>query len=99
MDQYWRNYLRSEADASDPLACPAVARLEGLPPTFLAVAGQDILAEQSQALAGRLAQAGVEARLEVYEGATHSFLEAVSISALADRALQDASDWLRRKTL
>jgi acetyl esterase len=33
-----------------------------------------------------------------YEGATHSFLEAVSISSLADRALQEASDWLRRKT-
>lgn len=98
MDQYWTNYLRSEADASDPLACPALARLEGLPPTFLAVAEQDILAEQSHALAARLTAAGVDAHLEVYEGATHSFLEAVSISSLADRALQEASDWLRRKT-
>jgi acetyl esterase len=98
MDQYWANYLRSEADASDPLACPALARLDGLPPAFLAVAEQDILAEQNHALAARLAAAGVEAQLVAYEGATHSFLEAVSISSLADRALQEASDWLRRKT-
>jgi acetyl esterase len=98
MDQYWANYLRSPEDAADPLACPALARLEGLPPVFLAVAEQDILAEQSHALAGRLAAAGVQTRLAVYEGATHSFLEAVSISALADRALQEASDWLKRAT-
>lgn len=99
MDQYWTNYLRTPHDAADPLACPALARLEGLPPVFLAVAEQDILAEQSHALATRLAAARIEAHLEVYAGATHSFLEAVSISSLADRALQEASDWLRRKTV
>jgi len=30
----------------------------------------------------------------VYEGATHSFLEAISISVLADRALDAAARWL-----
>jgi acetyl esterase len=30
-----------------------------------------------------------------YRGATHIFLEAMSVSPLARRALQDGADWLR----
>ena len=33
----------------------------------------------------------------VYKGATHSFLEAMSIAPLADRALNEAADWLRAR--
>lgn len=98
MDQYWTNYLRSPADASDPLACPARAELEGLPPTMLAIAQCDVLAEQNLVMAERLALAGVEVEAVVYEGATHSFLEAVSIAPLADRALTESAAWLRRHT-
>lgn len=98
MDQYWSNYLRSPADAADPLACPARAKLEGLPPAFLAIAECDVLAEQNLVMAERMTAAGVEAKAVVYPGATHSFLEAVSISDLAGRALQDASLWLKAKT-
>jgi acetyl esterase len=97
MDGYWANYLRGPEDASDPYACPMEARLEGLPPSFLAAAECDVLAEQSLAMGARLKAAGVEAELAVYPGAAHSFLEAVSISALADRAISEASQWLRRQ--
>lgn len=95
MAAFWRNYLRGPADGRDPLACPMLADLAGLPPAFLAVAACDILAEQSVKLAGRFESAGSPARLEVYQGATHSFLEAVSVSPLADRAIEEASEWLR----
>ena len=95
MRQFWRNYLAVEADAADPLAVPARAALHGLPPAFFTVAECDILAEQNEALCRRMAEAGGRARTVVYRGATHSFLEAVSVSPLADRALQDGADWLR----
>ena len=95
MRQFWRNYLASEADAADPLACPARADLEGLPSAYFTIPECDILAEQSQALARRMAEAGVKARAVTYRGATHSFLEAVSVSPLAERALQEGSEWLR----
>ena len=33
--------------------------------------------------------------MTVYPGATHSFIEAVSIAPLADRAIADGARWLR----
>jgi acetyl esterase len=90
-----QNYLRSPVDESDPLACPGQASLEGLPPAFLAIAECDVLAEQNVAMFGKLQRAGVPARAVIYPGATHSFLEAVSIAALADHAFRDASAWLK----
>lgn len=95
MDWFWRNY-RGEDRSIDPLARPLHAKLEGLPPAFLCIAECDILADENREMARLLMQAGVEVSAEVYRGATHSFLEAVSISSLADRALNDASAWLRR---
>jgi acetyl esterase len=96
MDGYWRNYMRDEADARDPLVCPLRAALAGLPPAFLAIAECDVLAEQNREMADRLAGAGVPVESVTYRGASHSFIEAVSIAAVSDRALQDGSEWLRQ---
>ena len=95
MESFWRNYLRDDRDAEDPLVCPLRADLRGLPPALLVVPEFDLLTEQSFQLADRLRAAGVPAELELYRGAVHSFLEAVSISPLADRALEETSAWLR----
>lgn len=94
MDWFWRNY-RGEDRSPDPLARPLHADLAGLPPVFLCIAECDILADENREMARRLAAAGVDVTAEVYQGATHSFLEAVSISPLADRALADGAGWLR----
>jgi acetyl esterase len=94
MKRFWHNYLNTPDEADNPLASPLLADLAGLPPAFLAIAECDILAEQNHVLAERLRGAGVPTRAVVYPGATHSFLEAVSISALSDRALEEASAWL-----
>jgi acetyl esterase len=96
MGRYWRNYTRSEIDAAEPLVCPLLAALTGLPPAFLAIAECDILAEQNVEMARRLEAAGVPVVSVTYPGASHSFLEAMSISALSNRALADASAWLRQ---
>lgn len=94
MGEYWRNYMRTSADAQDPLACPLLASLEGLPPAFLAIAECDILAEQNVEMAHRLRAAGVPTHSVVYPGASHSFIEAMSIAAVSNQALADASAWL-----
>jgi acetyl esterase len=97
MAAFWHNYLARPADAQDPLAAPMRARLDGLPPAFLISAQCDVLAEQSTAFAARLRVAGVAAAHTEYAGATHSFLEAMSIADVARRALADGAAWLRER--
>ena len=92
---FWSNYLGTPADADNPLARPMLADLAGLPPTCLTIAECDILAEQGRAMVDRLRAAGVEVRSDVYAGATHSFLEAVSIAPIARKAIDDGAAWLR----
>ena len=66
-----------------------------MPRALLVVPEFDLLTEQSLKLAERLESAVVPVEMRFYRGATHSFLEAVSISPLADRALAETSTWLR----
>lgn len=95
MDGFWDSYLRGTADADNPLAVPAQAKLEGLPPVFLTIPECDVLTGQSLDLARRMQSSGVKVQAEVYRGATHSFLEAAEISPLARKAIQDGADWLK----
>jgi len=95
MAVFWENYTRDPSDLDNPLAVPFEADLAGLPTAFFAIAECDILADGNRAMAERLTQAGVPTEAHVYRGATHSFLEAVSVAPLANRALDDAAGWLR----
>jgi acetyl esterase len=92
---FWNNYLRDERDGDNPLVCPIRAQLHGLPPAFLAIPECDVLAQQSVVMADKLRAAGVAVCAVVYRGASHSFLEAVSIAAISERALAETSRWLR----
>lgn len=95
MAAFWRNYLADDGGDVSPLACPLRARLQGLPPAYLAVAECDVLYDENIAMIRRLKEAGVAVTANIYAGASHSFLEAVSISRLAERAFDDAATWLR----
>ncbi|WCM25634.1 alpha/beta hydrolase [Sphingomonas sp. QA11] len=93
MAAFWTDYL-GETDRDDPYARPLLADLAGLPPTFLCIAECDILADENREMAARLAAAGVPVEARLYAGATHSFIEAVGISPLAARAIDDGARWL-----
>jgi acetyl esterase len=95
MDVFWANYVDTPDQLADPLVAPLRADLSGMPPAFLAIADCDILADCNGAFARKLADAGVATRAVTYRGATHSFLEAVSIAPLAGRALDEQAAWIR----
>ncbi|RYD59949.1 MAG: alpha/beta hydrolase, partial [Sphingomonadales bacterium] len=95
MDAFWDNYVDSPDQLTDPLVAPLHADLHDLPPAFLAIAECDILADCNHAFASGLAAAAVPVEAVVYEGATHSFLEAMSIAPLAGKALDDQAAWIR----
>ena len=98
MDAFWNSYLGdAEDNFRDPLAVPMHAALHDLPPAFLVLAERDVLAEQSERMAALLQAQGNPAQLQRYAGASHSFLEAMSISSLAQQAIADSSAWLRRQ--
>src|SRR6185437_7699644 len=90
MNHYYESYLGAEGVAEpEPYAAPLLADLSDLPPAFLAIPECDILAEQSYAMADRMTRAGVDVTSIVYRGATHSFLEAMSVAEVARRAILD----------
>jgi acetyl esterase len=95
MVQFWNDYLRNPDDANNPLACPILADVRGLPPTFMVIPECDILTEQNWRMAEKLKSAGVNVHPSFYKGASHSFLEAMSISAISSQALNDTARWLR----
>ncbi|WP_421729213.1 alpha/beta hydrolase fold domain-containing protein [Brevundimonas sp.] len=94
---FWRNYLNGPHELDDPYACPLYADLTGLPPTLLIVAELDLVAEDSLKIFPQFQAAGVDVRCEIYKGATHSFLEAMSISALACDAIAEGADFIGRQ--
>ena len=51
--------------------------------------------EEALAMAERLRRAAVRSHVSIYAGATHSFLEAVSIARISDRAFAEASAGLQ----
>lgn len=93
MAAFWRNYL-GDTPMTDPLACPIHADVRGLPPAFSAVPDCDVMYEESLQMIEKLRRAGVRSHVAIYAGATHSFLEAVSIARISDRAFAEASRWL-----
>lgn len=97
MEYYWGNYLASEQDVANPYACPLIADMSDLPPTLLAVAEIDILAEDSSIVAKRMEAAGTEVELIIYRGTTHSFLEAMSVAAISRTAITHAALWIKKR--
>jgi acetyl esterase len=95
VEYFWDNYTGGVDVRDNPLAMPLRARLEGLPPMCLTIPECDVLTEQSHEMAERLRAANVPVEFDVYPGATHSFIEAMSIAPVADRAIADGARWLR----
>ncbi|MFZ5742993.1 MAG: alpha/beta hydrolase [Pseudomonadota bacterium] len=88
MEMFWRAYLGE--DRTHPHAVPLLADLAGLPPTFLAKAELDVLADETDLLRERLEAAGVKVESRSYRGAMHGFTQYAKVSALARSALGDA---------
>jgi acetyl esterase len=94
MQGYWREYLGGTSPR-DPLAAPIHADLQDLPPALLVIPECDVLRDDSFMMAERLSAAGVATQTLHYPGATHSFLEAVSMAEISKRAFDDMAHWLR----
>jgi len=60
-------------DLRDPVLSPIYADLHGLPPTLFVTSGRDLLLSGTINLHRAYLQAGVDARLVVFDALTHAF--------------------------
>jgi monoterpene epsilon-lactone hydrolase len=71
-------YLGSH-DPKDPVVSPVFADLHGMPPTLFLTSGRDLLLSGTTILHRAYLQAGVDARLIVFEGLPHAFWNDVEL--------------------
>jgi acetyl esterase len=85
-------YVGGVEDRTDPDISPIFGDLRGLPPALLVVGTEDVLLEDSLAMAGRLSAAGGEVDLRVYPESPHGFLSfPIAMAAVAN---EDIESWL-----
>ena len=77
MERFWDNYLPDKEARMQPLASPLQASpdlLKGLPPALVITAEQDVLRDEGEAYARKLAEAGVPTSGVQYLGMAHGFI-------------------------
>jgi len=90
MARCWGFYLGGR-DGDDPdLAVLAARDHDGLPPTWIAVAGQDPLRDDGRRYAAALREAGVDVHERVFDNMVHGFLRWGGVVDAARELL----DWL-----
>jgi len=70
------SYL-GDTDSKNPLASPLYGNLAGLPPISIHVGDDEVLLDDSRRYFERAVAAGVDARLDVWEGMPHGFAGSV----------------------
>ena len=71
---FWDHYLPESSRRSEPEASPLhTENLAGLPPAIILTAEYDVLRDEGEAYAARLAEAKVPTDLQRYNGQTHGF--------------------------
>src|SRR5262249_13667394 len=100
MAWFWDAYTTDPAQRAEITASPLRAALEdlaGLPPAFVIVDENDVLRDEGEAYARRLAQAGVPTTSGRYSGITRGFrmLTPVRGTRAATAAIAQAIDVLK----
>ncbi len=97
MKRGWREYLPEGTEPRDALASPLFApELTGAAPAFVLTAEYDTLRDEGAAYGRRLLEAGVEVQSRRYLGTIHGFFGMPGVLRVARKALEDASEFLRR---
>ncbi len=86
-------YLAGHAP-TDPTASPLYGDLTGLPPIRVHVGDDEVLLDDSLRYVSRAVQAGVDARLDVWEGMPHGFASGVGRMSAADGAMSAIGTFL-----
>ena len=89
------NFLGPDGSRRDPTANPLHADLTSLAPLFVQVGSHETLLVEGRRLADRAKEAGVDVRLDVFEGQVHTFQMAAGRAPEADDAIARFAAWAR----
>ena len=93
----WGSYLRDDADRTDPLASPSLAKShKGLPPALIITAEFDPLRDEGEAYGEKLRAAGVPVSVTRYDGMIHGFFTMPGVLDQGKRAVDEAALALRK---
>ena len=95
--KWFCNHYLGGADINDWRASPARAKLEGLPPAYVLVAGADPLRDEGNEYAERLKQAGVPVTYRYFPGQFHGFFTMGKLLNQANIAASEISAWLKEQ--
>lgn len=84
-----------DRDRLDPEVSALYADLSGFPPVFLQAGADETLVDESRMFAERARQAGIETRLDVFDGMLHSFQMMAGRAPEADDAIGRFAAWVR----
>jgi len=91
----WPLYLGHSGEAPPYAAAARAQDLRGLPTTYLMSCEEDPLRDEELEFAQRLLHAGISVELHHYRGTYHAFDVIAPDTALARRALEEQSEFLR----
>ncbi len=94
---FWDHYVPDPVARRDPLASPLYADLRGLPPLYLAAAELDPLRDDSERLARRLLEAGVDFDWRLWRGLTHGCFQMSRLLPRAELLIAEVADFLARR--
>jgi acetyl esterase/lipase len=84
-----------DLDVTAPEVSPVRADLAGLPPTLLTVGSAEVIYDDSEQLARRLARAGVPCTLQVWERQPHVFQAFGLLLPEARRSIREVGEFVR----
>jgi len=85
------------ASPKDPLANPLYAELNGLPPLYIQVGGDEALLDDSRRFEVKAKDAGVEIKLDIFPEMQHVFQLMAGTAPEADLAIGQMAEWVRPK--
>ncbi|HEX2673170.1 MAG TPA: alpha/beta hydrolase fold domain-containing protein [Polyangiaceae bacterium] len=91
------NHYLAGHDPRDPLASPLYAELAGLPPIRIHVGDDEVLLDDSLRFVERALAAGVDVRLDIWEGMLHVFPISVGRLRAAAQALDAVGAFLAQR--
>jgi acetyl esterase len=97
MRWFWDHYLPDPAARADPLASPLWADLRGLPPLYVSAAELDPLRDDSERLARRLLEAGVDFDWRLWRGVTHGCFQMSRLLPRAELFVAEVAGFLARR--